>query len=83
VGNSSLDLFSNTPISDQIGKKGTDLNASKFWPILVQAGTFSGVTSINYGTSDWFKGDRVGIYKNYREYLLAEKLYFYRVKGGK
>jgi hypothetical protein len=82
VGNSNLTLFSDNPIEWQQGKKGTDLNASKYWPILVQAGTYTGVTSVNFGTNGWLAKSEDRRYNTHRDYLLEEKLYFYRVKGG-
>jgi hypothetical protein len=83
VGNSNLTLFALEPIGWQQGKKGTSLDAADYWPVLVQAGTNTGVTSINYGTNYWLDKAEYGGYRTRRDYLLTEKLYFYRVKGGK
>jgi hypothetical protein len=82
VGNSNLTLFSDPPIERYQNRKGTSLG-SDFLPVLVQAGTYTGVTSIVYGTSNWLLEGRHGDYASTRDYLLAEKLYFYRIKGGR
>ena len=72
VGNSNLTMFSVPTIPGLEGKKGTTLQSHQL--VLVQAGTNTGVTSINYGTNKWYDE------KN-RQNLLKNNVYFYTVRG--
>jgi hypothetical protein len=72
VGNSRLKLFTEKPIPSLEGKTGRDV-ISLDQLILVQAGTYTGNTIINYGTNDWGKEKK-------REGLLRNNLYFYALK---
>jgi hypothetical protein len=82
VGNSNLTLFSVRPIERYQNRKGTSLG-SDFLPVLVQAGEYTGVTSIVYGTNKWLHDSDDKRYSTYRDYLLTKKLHFYRVRGGR
>jgi hypothetical protein len=58
-------------IPDLEGKKGTTLQSHQL--VLVQGGTYTGVTSINYGTNGWRDPTE-------RIALLNNNLYFYTVR---
>lgn len=59
VGHSELKLFTIPAISDLEGKRGTQMHPSYF-PVMVQAGTYTGVTSMVYATNGWLRNDNFG-----------------------
>jgi hypothetical protein len=61
------------------GQQGSNLNPDTCWPILAQAGTYTGITTMGYGTNGWNSEDKNG--NPFRDTLLAEYLYFYTVRG--
>jgi hypothetical protein len=72
VGNSSLKLFTVPAIARLEGRTGRQvIDADQL--ILVQAGSFAGNTTINYGTNGWRN-------KEERGRLLKDDLYFYALK---
>jgi hypothetical protein len=78
VGNSNLILSTTSPIANFEGKKGSGLNPDKYWPILAQAGEYTGTTTMVYGTNGWNHVDDDG--NPVRDTLLASNLYFYIVR---
>ena len=70
VGNSNLKLYTDPAIPRLQGKTGKTLDAVERL-VLVQAGKFSGTTSIVFGTNEWRKQ---------KNKLLSNWLYFYTVK---
>jgi hypothetical protein len=52
VGNSRLVMFTLPKIKKLEGKKITDMEAS-WLPVVVQAGTYTGVTSVAYASNSW------------------------------
>ncbi|MDR0601958.1 MAG: DUF349 domain-containing protein [Treponema sp.] len=82
VGNSNLTLSSisspdRSPAVFQ-GEKGSNLNPDTCWPILAQAGTYTGITTMGYGTNGWNSVDEEG--NVFRDILLANYLHFYIVR---
>ena len=59
VGNRALKLFTIPPISDLEGRSGKDLGRS-YLPVMVQAGTYTGITSMVYATNGWLRNDNFG-----------------------
>ena len=59
VGYSDLDLFSLPPISGLEGNSGRTLDRAWF-PVMVQAGTYTGITSMVYATNGWLRDDNYG-----------------------
>jgi hypothetical protein len=72
VGNSGLTLSTVPAINDLEGRTGSRV-LSPEQLVLVQAGSFTGNTSINYGTNGW-RSEKV------RNSLLTNNLYFYVLK---
>lgn len=59
VGHSDLDLFTYPPIDGLEGKNGRQM-ARSYFPVMVQAGTYTGVTSMVYATNGWLRNDNFG-----------------------
>lgn len=59
VGHSSLSLFTYPPIDSLEGKRGTQMDDT-FFPVMVQAGTYTGVTSMVFATNGWLRDDNFG-----------------------
>ncbi len=59
VGHSELDLFTIPAIDWLEGKRGPTLDHTLF-PIMVQAGTYTGITSMVYATNGWLRNDHYG-----------------------
>ena len=59
VGHSELDLFTVPPIDGLEGKSGSQMDRS-YYPVMVQAGTYTGVTSMVYATNGWLRNDNFG-----------------------
>ena len=59
VGHSDLELFTIPGIANLEGTAGRDLPASWF-PVMVQAGTYTGITSMVYATNGWLRNDNFG-----------------------
>lgn len=59
VGHSDLKLFTVPILNDLEGKIGTQLDES-FLPVMVQAGTYTGITSMVYATNGWLRSDNYG-----------------------
>lgn len=59
VGHSDLKLFTFPAINGLEGKSGTQMQSSYF-PVMVQAGTYTGVTSMVYATNGWLRNDNFG-----------------------
>ena len=69
VGHSDLTIHTipETPLQGQvIGERGEE-----WWPVVVQAGTFTGVTSMVYATNEWTRK---------RDELLGNSIHFYAIK---
>ena len=66
VGHSQLDLFTIPPITNLEGKNGQNLD-SAWLPVMVQAGTYTGITSMVYATNKWLVNDnfRTGVVRYY------------------
>ncbi|MDR1972753.1 MAG: hypothetical protein LBQ46_12635 [Treponema sp.] len=76
VANSNLTLSTlpSVPESGFEGKKGTSLNSSTQWPVVAQAGSYTGISSMVFATNGW---------RSRREELLKNNINFYTVKGGR
>ena len=59
VGHSDLKLFTIPAINNLEGKRGSKMQPSYF-PVMVQAGTYTGVTSMVYATNGWLRNDNFG-----------------------
>ena len=59
VGQSDLKLFTFPAIRGLEGKPGTQMHSSYF-PVMVQAGTYTGITSMVYATNGWLRDDNFG-----------------------
>jgi hypothetical protein len=59
VGNSNLKLFTVPPIGGLEGKNGRALDPA-WYPVMVQAGTYTGVTSMVYATNGWLRNNNYG-----------------------
>lgn len=59
VGHGSLDLFTVPPIKNLEGSNGKRLPAN-YLPVMVQAGTYTGITSMVYATNGWLRNDNYG-----------------------
>jgi hypothetical protein len=85
VANSRLTLSTAPAINGLEGKRGTQVNRNERWPIVAQAGTYTGITSISYATNGYNGLDPLENPKDkipFRIRLLRDNLYFYRVKGA-
>jgi hypothetical protein len=59
VGNRNLELFTIPPLPALEGKSGSALDAT-WLPVMVQAGTYTGITSMVYATNGWLRNDNFG-----------------------
>jgi hypothetical protein len=85
VANSRLTLSTIPVIKSIEGKQGTEISRNEYWPILAQAGSYTGITAIVYATNGYNGYDPKEDPKDkipFRSRLLLEYLHFYRVKEG-
>ena len=59
VGHSNLKMFTVPPIEGLEGRSGARLQRT-WLPVMVQAGTYTGITSMVYATNGWLRNDNFG-----------------------
>ena len=59
IGHNKLKLFTIPPITDLEGTQGSRLSPA-YLPVVVQAGTYTGITSMVYATNGWLRNDNFG-----------------------
>jgi hypothetical protein len=81
IANSGLTLTTLEKLSDFEGKRGDAINRKLYWPIVAQAGKYTGIASIVFATNGYNGlSEEEGVTVPTRSILLRDSLYFYRVR---